>query len=97
MYYLRSCAAADAIKFTLDVEALLKNAGDIKVEHALKNSSVNNSNKKNESDHKENSDEVLKKVNTGETPNKLPSKLPKTFKLVPKEEYEEEQCLNCGS
>jgi hypothetical protein len=29
MYYLRTKAAADAIKFTLDVEALLKNAGEI--------------------------------------------------------------------
>ena len=29
MYYLRTKAAADAIKFTLDVEALLKTAGDI--------------------------------------------------------------------
>jgi ribonucleoside-diphosphate reductase subunit M1 len=29
MYYLRTKAAADAIKFTLDVEAMLKTAGDI--------------------------------------------------------------------
>lgn len=29
MYYLRTKAAADAIKFTLDVEAILKTAGDI--------------------------------------------------------------------
>lgn len=29
MYYLRTKAAADAIKFTLDVEALLKTAGNI--------------------------------------------------------------------
>lgn len=29
MYYLRTKAAADAIKFTLDVETLLKTAGDI--------------------------------------------------------------------
>lgn len=29
MYYLRTKAAADAIKFTLDVENLLKTAGDI--------------------------------------------------------------------
>jgi len=29
MYYLRTKAAADAIKFTLEVETLLKSAGDI--------------------------------------------------------------------
>lgn len=29
MYYLRTKPAADAIKFTLDVEAILKTAGDI--------------------------------------------------------------------
>lgn len=29
MYYLRTRAASDAIKFTLDVEQLLKNVGDI--------------------------------------------------------------------
>ena len=31
MYYLRSRPAADAIKFTLDVEALLRDAGSIEV------------------------------------------------------------------
>lgn len=31
MYYLRQRPAADAIKFTLDVEQLLKNAGDIEI------------------------------------------------------------------
>lgn len=29
MYYLRSRPAADPIKFTVDVETLLKNAGEI--------------------------------------------------------------------
>ena len=29
MYYLRTKAAADAIKFTLDVESILKTVGDI--------------------------------------------------------------------
>jgi len=29
MYYLRSKPAADAIKFTLDVETILKTVGDI--------------------------------------------------------------------
>ena len=33
MYYLRSRPAADPIKFTLDVESLLKDAGNI---HILK-------------------------------------------------------------
>lgn len=32
MYYLRARPAADAIKFTLDVETLLKEAGEIKIE-----------------------------------------------------------------
>jgi len=32
MYYLRSRPAVDAIKFTLDVEALLESAGDIHVD-----------------------------------------------------------------
>jgi len=31
MYYLRSRPAVDAIKFTVDVEALLKDGGDLKV------------------------------------------------------------------
>ena len=31
MYYLRSRPAADPIKFTLDVEMLLKEGGDIKI------------------------------------------------------------------
>jgi ribonucleotide reductase alpha subunit len=33
MYYLRSRPAADAIKFTVDVEMLLKDAGNIEVKH----------------------------------------------------------------
>lgn len=33
MYYLRSRPAADPIKFTVDVEALLKTAGHIEIEH----------------------------------------------------------------
>lgn len=32
MYYLRSRPAADPIKFTLDVESLLKEAGNIKID-----------------------------------------------------------------
>jgi len=32
MYYLRSRPAADPIKFTLDVESLLKVGGNIKIE-----------------------------------------------------------------
>jgi len=32
MYYLRSRPAADPIKFTLDVEALLKDAGNIQIQ-----------------------------------------------------------------
>ena len=31
MYYLRSRPAADPIKFTLDIESLLKDAGNIKI------------------------------------------------------------------
>jgi ribonucleoside-diphosphate reductase subunit M1 len=33
MYYLRSRPAADPIKFTVDVESLLKTAGHIEIEH----------------------------------------------------------------
>lgn len=33
MYYLRSRPAADPIKFTVDVEALLKDGGKIDVPH----------------------------------------------------------------
>jgi len=36
MYYLRSRPAADPIKFTLDVESLLKDAGSIEIEHKKK-------------------------------------------------------------
>ncbi len=31
MYYLRSRPAADPIKFTVDIESLLKDAGNIKI------------------------------------------------------------------
>ena len=34
MYYLRSRPAAEPIKFTLDVESLLKNAGNIQIKVA---------------------------------------------------------------
>ena len=36
MYYLRSRPAADPIKFTVDVESLLKTAGHIQIEHKEK-------------------------------------------------------------
>lgn len=36
MYYLRSRPAADPIKFTVDVEVLLKDAGHIEIEHKKK-------------------------------------------------------------
>lgn len=38
MYYLRSRPAADPIKFTVDVESLLRTAGHIEIEHKDKKS-----------------------------------------------------------
>ena len=35
MYYLRTRPAAEAIKFTLDVEALLRDGGDINLQGKL--------------------------------------------------------------
>jgi ribonucleoside-diphosphate reductase subunit M1 len=38
MYYLRSRPAVDPIKFTVDVELLLKDAGDIEIKRLKKKS-----------------------------------------------------------
>ena len=67
MYYLRTRPAADAIKFTVDVEMLLKDGGQIEIKNsAMKN--IQNTpglvNKENRPDDTENGDEKasIKKI-----------------------------------
>lgn len=87
MYYLRSRPAADPIKFTLDVEALLKDGGKLDV-----SSHVESDLKRKPSEvDKENLDQTEKKIKT--------EKIDKTKKLktIPLDQYQEEECFNCGS
>lgn len=55
MYYLRSRPAADPIKFTVDVESLLKTAGQIQMVRNEKEESVQGSNTKSGSKNEANS------------------------------------------
>ena len=94
MYYLRSRPAADAIKFTVDVELLLKTAGQIEVpvsqglkeNGSIMNTTPNKENVKATTD-EENGDVVVKKVE-------------KELKPCPfrrKGMSADEACMSCGS
>ena len=113
MYYLRSRPAADAIKFTVDVEMLLKDAGQIEIKSTMKhlyNVPHSNGVKKSEnSEYEVNGMNSTKKVkindnNLEEGSNE--EKSTKTFEtkenIDKKSQYEldadgYEICMNCGS
>ena len=103
MYYLRSRPAADAIKFTLDVEALLNTAGDIKID---KNINMFNQTPFSEGNKREN---ILELEEDKENMNKENARRDANEKLEgedavkkPKKKWEnikctDEVCLSCGS
>ena len=77
MYYLRTRPAADPIKFTVDVEALLKDGGKIDV-----SDHVDQPLKRKSSElEKENMDKTEKKIKTDKV---------RKLKTVPLDQYEEE-------
>jgi hypothetical protein len=99
MYYLRSRPAAEPIKFTLDVESLLREEGSITVTAEMK------------ADQEELNEEPTKKLKTesnGANSNGTAVETEKDAKEAcpmrkrrknskGKWEYEEEECLACGS
>ena len=97
MYYLRSRPAADAIKFTVDVEMLLKNAGQIEIskptEGLKENGAIMNgaTNKENhaEANGEESGDQIVKKVK------QEPAACP--FRRKKGNVADDEPCMSCGS
>lgn len=88
MYYLRARPAADAIKFTVDVEMLLKDGGQIEVKNSvtkpgLSNATPNTVNKENMEEEEEEGKASKKKVKTG--------------MVVCSLKDEDGQCMSCGS
>lgn len=84
MYYLRSRPAADAIKFTVDMEALLKDAGeDIKIEGLIKDNALTQKNGSIDDENVDNSNVKSKKSKEKKT------SYPKCTDL--------ENCVSCGS
>lgn len=93
MYYLRSRPAADPIKFTVDVESLLKTAGHIEIEHkekkpeeTLKMTTLENMNI-------ESYDIPTKRTK----PNENEEPAPKVCPLRRKDAPIDEECMACGS
>jgi ribonucleoside-diphosphate reductase subunit M1 len=90
MYYLRSRPAADPIKFTVDVELLLKSAGEI-IKKEEEGGIRERTNSMNENE--EWSEKAKKKVKVNEEM-EMPVKVcPMRRKGAP----EEEECMACGS
>ena len=98
MYYLRSRPAAEPIKFTLNVESLLKVAGSITVTDEMKA----------DQEEEELNEEPVKKLKTEQNGNGNGAEADKDAKEAcpmrkrrknskGKWEYEEEECLACGS
>lgn len=83
MYYLRSRPAADAIKFTVDVEMLLKDAGKIEIPAALEKKDVEEKSNKD-------SDSTLEE----EAQNKPTKKVKKTNLPMC---TDPDNCVSCGS
>lgn len=91
MYYLRSRPAADPIKFTVDVELLLKSAGEIikKEEEGGIRERTNSMN-----DNEDLGEKLKKKVKPNEEVEEMAVKAcPLRRKGAP----EDEECLACGS
>lgn len=90
MYYLRSRPAADPIKFTVDIEMLLKSAGEIikKEEKEGIRERTNSINSNEDVDEK-----TKKKVKPNEEEEEAPKVCPMRRKGAP----EDEECMACGS
>jgi ribonucleoside-diphosphate reductase alpha subunit len=84
MYYLRTRPAADAIKFTVDVEMLLKDGGQIEIKNNLMKN-VSNVDKENQ-----NEEEEL-------TGSKKKVKTDKPKMMVCSLQSENGDCMSCGS
>ena len=99
MYYLRSTAAADAIKFTLDVESLLKEAGlDIKKQTKINMFNVNPNGNSDEKENRkqeleEEEEKLLKKVKPNEDDPEANIACP----LRRPGMADDEICYSCGS
>jgi ribonucleoside-diphosphate reductase subunit M1 len=90
MYYLRSRPAADPIKFTVDVELLLKSAGEI-----IKKEEVGGIRERtNSMNENEDLEKLRKKVKTTEEIEEAPAK---ACPLRRKGAAEDEECMACGS
>jgi ribonucleoside-diphosphate reductase subunit M1 len=88
MYYLRSRPAADPIKFTVDVEALLKEAGEI-----IEEDEVNVMKER-----RDNSIEEEAAISKKFKPNAQPEEeAPKVCPMRKKGAPLDEECLACGS
>ena len=109
MYYLRSRPAADAIKFTVDVEMLLKDAGQIEIKSTMKH--LYNVPHSNGIENKENSEYELNGMNSTkklkiddieERSSEKKSTIKEKNDIKPQPQYEldadgYEMCMNCGS
>lgn len=82
MYYLRSRPAADPIKFTLDVETLLKDGGNIQIEKKRKLDLEQAEDKENQVEN------IEKKTKIEEKP---------MVCVLRKNPNSDEPCLECGS
>lgn len=99
MYYLRTRPAVDAIKFTVDVELLLKNAGQIDVpksQEKVENGETNGDHKVDSNDAiaTENGDQIVKKLKE-EQPQAEPGSCP--WRRKRKGAPDDEPCIPCGS
>ena len=88
MYYLRSRPAADPIKFTVDVESLLKTAGEISVAR-VEDSDASEDKKDNEDNSEERAKNKRTKIDEGMEVKACPMRR----KGAPVDE----ECLACGS
>jgi ribonucleoside-diphosphate reductase subunit M1 len=93
MYYLRSRPAADPIKFTVDVETLLKNAGEILPQEQQEEDEVMKERRDNYLEDEE-KDAVKKRFKPAPAEQEVPVKAcPMRRKGAP----QDEDCLACGS
>lgn len=90
MYYLRSRPAADPIKFTVDVELLLKTAGEI-IKKEEKEGIRERTNSTN--DDEDFGEKSKKKVKVNEEEEEAPKVCPLRRKGAP----DDEECMACGS
>lgn len=96
MYYLRTRPAADAIKFTVDVEMLLKDGGQIEIKNAAMKNIQNTpglTNKENRPDDSMDTEE--QKASTKKL--KVESKTSATKVVTCSLQSADGECMSCGS